>query len=118
MTNAEKYLKEGVSVEEIAEQIAITYFDRQSGGIQKAVKNFFESPITPTLTEDERVILRNLRWGNKKALKIGKDDKTGIYILFENDQQSGWFFNNFYGHLFQFIKNGEEYEIAELLKGE
>ena len=70
------------------------------------------------LSNDEKTIIKNLRWGSKKPLKIGRDEKTGIYILFENDTQSGYFFNTFYGHLFQSIKVGEEYSITELLGDE
>jgi len=68
------------------------------------------------LSNDEKAILSNLKWKNKKPLKIGKDEKTGIYILFENNIHSYYFFNTFYGHLFQSIKVGEEYKISDLLE--
>ena len=66
MTNAEKYLKDNVSVEKFAVGLARyfrihntdtrTYLDIINGYLNKKAK--------PTLTEDERVILRNLKQFN------------------------------------------------------
>ena len=92
MTNAEKYLYKNKSEESDAE---------------KAFKNFFEEQAKPTLTEDERVILRNVKWKGYTATHIGraKENKGSfIYIRFENDIEMTYYFDVFFGHLFQFIK--------------
>ena len=77
------------------------------------------------LTEDERVILRNLdkKW---KWIARDKDESLGIfnkepfkdYDLWRNGRES-YDFSSF-KHLFQFIKwtDKEPYNIEELLKGE
>ncbi|MBO7695808.1 MAG: hypothetical protein J6T10_24520 [Methanobrevibacter sp.] len=79
---------------------------------KEAIQHFLKSPITPTLTEDERVILKNIdtrfthisRDYDDLFITVGKDTKDNECILMQQ-----------YNHLFGFIKNGEEYEIKELL---
>jgi hypothetical protein len=62
----------------------------------------------PTLTDDERVILSNLRYekGAYEYIKIGRTelDSEGNcdLILIDSDNESVWWGE--YGHLFQFIK--------------
>lgn len=102
MTNADKYLKDGKVTEELIGEmetsLCVPYCE---------VANFWNKQIKPTLTEDERVILRNLdekwtyiyrdRWGIICLVdfKLDKEEiKNGDYgIEFEA-----------YNHLFQFIK--------------
>ena len=99
MTNAEKYLKDNVSVEEFIE--ALTYelsgWDNKtySYGMEDTIRNALNKPITPTLTEDERVILRNI---NEE--KIGRLENGNLYISYGMHNKYIPFFN----HLFQFIK--------------
>ena len=124
MTNAERYLKDGVKLEDFID------FVFNEGNIRLDAKkdcsyigvldllHLLQKPfeqLKPTLTEDERVILRNI----KKDYTIVARDKAGnLFIATERDE------NGVRGHnalefnrcLFQFIKNGEEYEIKELLE--
>lgn len=93
MTNAEKYLKDGVK-EQLIKELSIY------GG---ELDEFFEEQVTPTLTEDERVILRNIKG---KYTTLYRND-SGYLILQENSAKEigkchvGF---NEYNHLFQFIK--------------
>lgn len=122
MTNSEKYLKDGVDVEFVDE--FEKFCAKQTGNQASSVRliQFLSRAVTPTLKEDERVILRNLRYekGAYEYTKIGRTelDSEGRcdLILIDSDNESVWWGE--YGHLFQFIKNGEEYSIKELLKGE
>ena len=121
MTNAEKYLKDGVKIEDFAIWLSNALFERRIGvDIQpKAIVDCLANIIKPTLTEDEKVILRNI---DPKYEFIGKNDKNFLYIRISAD--NGNFAERLTGldfvfpNLFQFIKNGEEYEIKELLKDE
>ena len=103
MTNAEKYLKDNVSVEEILNSFGEMYADNelQKGVLMLGLKNFLETECktsAPTLSEDERVILRNIK--NNKA--IGRDEDNCLY--FGSKEDGRFFINNTFGHLFQFIK--------------
>lgn len=108
MTNAEKYLKDGV------DRQFLTDFSRWYYAITRDIKNvdtilaqFLSEKAQPTLTEDERVILRNVKWKGYTATHIGREKENKgsfIYIRFENDIEMTYFFDNFFGHLFQFIK--------------
>jgi len=61
-TNAEKYLKDGVDVEKIAREIDIIFQnDVNVANAEQATIKYFNSTYKPTLTEDERVILRNIK---------------------------------------------------------
>ena len=67
----------------------------------KSLENFFKEQVQPTLTEDERVILRNI--DKDYITKIGKDEIGNIYFYWVNCKQKvpqPWLKNN----LFQFIK--------------
>ena len=66
------------------------------------------------LTEDERVILRNI---DKKYKWICKDPLDYLYVCDELDYDCAlniYVFN----HLFKFVKQDKPYNIEELLKGE
>lgn len=107
MTNAEKYLK--VSVNEFFSAIIRSQID--IGGLYSLEKWLFDE-AKPTLTEDERVILRNINanyidtisrnsFGELILHYAGTDNEVELHYLKEG--------------LFQFIKEGEEYPINELL---
>ena len=103
MTNAEKYLKDNVSVEEFAEKLTkkISRWDElsyYSEGIEKDIIEYLNEEAKPTLTEDERVILRNI---DKKFTVIGKDESV-LYFGKEKGSVDNFIF--VYNHLFQFIK--------------
>lgn len=105
MTNAEKYLKDGVDVEELSNGIVM--FEVKEIGWQIAenekdrIKRFFEQSLKPTLTEDEKVILRNI----KPYTHIRRTDNGELRIYYYTTETltSGHSMSE-YNHLFQFIK--------------
>ena len=104
MTNAEKYLKDGVDVEKIAREIDIIFQnDLNVANVEQATIKYFNSTCKPILTEDERVILRNI---NKIFNRIERN-KFGFLILTEDGCENvGEAMHTLYAfnHLFQFIK--------------
>lgn len=118
MTNKDKFLQKGVSVEEFAkefeefcvmmkeENIVMTY--------KQEMEEFLNCKIQPTLTEDERVILKNIDTDYYPTIK--KINKT-LYIVDKEDmyKEIEYMFKD---HIFQFIKEGEEYSIEELINNE
>lgn len=116
MTNAEKYLKEGVSVKEFASELTEQLYYYKPEYFEEEIHKFFNAPVQLTLTEDEKVILRNLRDNPKYIKRRGK-----YYLLcYDKIDNLGGITNGHditaFGHLFQFIKNEEEYKIEELFK--
>ena len=86
-------------------------------------KLLWERKPKPQLTEDEKIILRNL----PKKYKYIARDKNGLIFLFSKKPSKcdySWIgYNDIafpYYHLFQFIKweDEEPYSIEELLEGE
>ena len=77
----------------------------------------------PKLTEDEKVILRNIP---KKYKWIARDSSGMVYIFIEKPEKGQAIWYGFgqpmipFYHLFQFIKweDEEPYSIEELLEGE
>ena len=77
----------------------------------------------PKLTEDEKVILRNLP---KEYKWIARDESTCIHLFTYKPNKSTWWWNGaeciklVFPHLFQFItwEDEEPYSIEDLLKGE
>ena len=57
MTNAEKYLKDNVNVEELWENFSTYYYANKSrlSDVNKSLREFMKQETKPTLTEDERV---------------------------------------------------------------
>lgn len=83
--------------------------------------------LQPKLTEDEKVILRNLpsqyKWITRSergtiTLHCGKPIKGSYYDTTVHWKSFFGSYSNFYNHLFQFIKweDEEPYNIQELLK--
>ena len=108
MTNKDKYLKDGVDIEELTNEIVM--FEVKEIGWQIAekekdrIKRFFEQSLKPTLTEDEKVILRNLP---KDVDSIDRDSDGELEIKMINQNNCNdfgydWF--GWYDKLFQFIK--------------
>ena len=101
MTNKEKYLKEGVSAEKFANELA-TYLQKQDKTIGFQYYNicqFLMKPITPTLTEDEKVILRNI---GKNFNIIGREENVGLKL--KKEEHSTYYCMDMFSDLFQFIK--------------
>jgi hypothetical protein len=97
-------------------------------GIKKSLEENLEISLKPSLlTEDERVILRNL---NKRYKWIARDIDEDLQIFAKKPQKglSDWWVEDsitfeslfMFTHLFQFItfEDKEPYNIEELLKGE
>ena len=88
MTNAEKYLKEGINKDELFSGIANAFFGECS--------------------KCDIARLKNL----PKDYKLMRTEVGNLYLTSEDSSESGIF-----NHLFKFIKYGEEYSIKELLGG-
>ncbi len=109
MTNSEKYLKDEVSAREFREKLAQSIFgelglyEGTEGAIDKVIGDFLDMIEKPTLTEDERVILRNI---DKKYTRIGRSSKEDKLIYLYVNIEDGWkpHVMEEFGHLFQFIK--------------
>ena len=116
MTNAEKFLKDGVKTRDFIDNMFSSQYPEEFEEtlyIDKAsIICWLNNPAKPQLTEDERVILRNIP--TNIYSKIYRDCDGCLSVAGE-EGYNGLFI---YNHLFQFIKNGEEYSIEELLKGE
>ena len=99
MTNAEKYLKDEQALMELPSKLR-DYIDAQQLGYVTAIMitDFFVAEAKPTLTEDERVILRNipinfmLYRNSVGGLELRDKDKISHYEFY------------MYDRLFQFIK--------------
>lgn len=107
MTNAEKYIGDEDLIDEFIEEFnefaCKQDWDLEYHELKVRLVEFFKQPIKPTLTEDERVILRNIK-GRLNTLFRNSD---GYLILQENSaKEIGEELVSFceYNHLFQFIK--------------
>lgn len=98
MTNAEKYLKDGVDIENFTNSLCGFV---ENWELRNGIKNFLKKEAKPTLTEDERVILRNID-KKYKYISRGKGD-IELYLRKEADDTCSYIFRG-YKHLFQFIK--------------
>ena len=116
MTNKDRFLRDGVSVEEVAnefEKFCVMLNEQDIVSTYKQeMKQFLNCEINPKLTEDEIAILRNIPKEYEKIRRI--EDGEILYLEYKHTRDMN--FDNYFHHLFQFIKNGEEYEIEELLK--
>lgn len=106
MTNGEKYLKDGVDIKQMAtEMVDYFNFPPYEGIGEGNIEEFFGKEVKPTLTEDERVILRNI----KSYDTIGRTESGYLIIRdrhtipMEDDEYA---YNSMYSfnHLFKFIK--------------
>lgn len=102
MTNAEKYLKDGVDIGQLAREITELSWSNDDC-LEDNITLYFRQQAKPTLTEDERVILRNI---DKHFTLIKREKETGN-IFVQSDSvvsESDWDFIVPFNHLFQFIK--------------
>ena len=113
MTNADKYLKDAISGNDIfnlsqALGEYLTIKCRAKNVFVSDINTFFALKLetTPTLTEDERVILRNIDENNYVAIGRKNDELylryTGYYFHREIDDTTT--FALCFPNLFQFIK--------------
>lgn len=120
MTNGEKYLKDGVDVEELIQELLQVQFFYIATDVDKArLETFFKAEAKPTLTEDEKVILRNIKihdCSKVYSLKITRDCDNGLWLKVEGKSNKikrlGIFIDinssisiDQYSHLFKFIKD-------------
>jgi len=116
MTNAEKYLKDGVNIDELTFKFDDWHFKNSDViGYGEALFRFLQAEVQPTLTEDERVILRNI----EHPYKWIRRNHLGNLQISDKEDCAGlkWYINfTCYQNLFLFIKKREEYSIEELLK--
>ncbi len=103
MTNAEKYLKDGVDVEEFVKELHCFWWLNEYD-ICEGIRKFLSTEAKkkkPTLTEDERVILEFI----KNFDYIGRDKKGLYYKLQDEDiKEKTAVIYNLTTNLFQFIK--------------
>ncbi len=114
MTNAEYFLKDEVSAREFREKLAQFIFEEVGfyEGTEEAIGDFLDMIKKPTLTEVERVILKNVE---KKYVTVRR---IGWNIQVDTEDKEEFACICAFNHLFKFIKEGEEYNIEELLKGD
>lgn len=95
MTNSEKYLKDEVNVEEFLNAI----IEHCSKSSKNSIETFLRAEVKSTLTEDERVILRNIDTMYKY---IYREYGSLRVSLRKNGEESEIF--AMYDRLFKFIK--------------
>jgi len=100
MTNSEKYLKDGVDIEELATKIIEYGVFGDTATWKQAIIEFMNKSAKPTLTEDEQVILRNIQLYTGHTITIRRARDSHLYI------SGGCGLIDFgeYNHLFQFIQ--------------
>ena len=120
MTNKDKFLRDGVSAEEFVEFLKSKQPNNKYDMTFHDIVLWLNEKATPTLTEDERAILRNI--DTNTFQEIARDVNGILIVQGQNDKGQILEFIktslDLFNHLFQFIKEGEEYSIEELLKGE
>ena len=100
MTNAEKYNLTREQTKELCYEIARFCNETVQAGM---IMDFFNTPIKPTLTEDERVILRNIKDGIDTIMSVTICRNNGeLYIEIPSTQEKIELY--MFNHLFQFIK--------------
>lgn len=99
MTNADKYLKDEVAYKDLFIDFDNFLGKHLYNSMEQAFKDFMESKAKPILTEDEKVILKNI---DKKYINIKRnDDGDLIFVAYG----SANFYIPVYNHLFLFIKS-------------
>ncbi len=105
MTNAEKFLKDGADKHQFAKEIQ-NCFGKEIPLVDETILDWLADDSHPKLTEDERVILRNIDTDNYKGIGRKNDtlylvSATPNYFGGENDKEVFWYC---FHELFQFIK--------------
>lgn len=123
MTNADKYLKDGVDVEELINDLYKyndnrKYVTNEYAKIQSAnfFRDFLQQPIKPTLTESEKNILEHIRLGEYN--KIGRKLGGALYLEKSNGNGIDSGFDDFFEGIFEWIHEGEKYDIKELIESD
>ena len=95
MTNADKYLKDGVDVMQMLHDY------NQTGQKCPSVWKWLEQSIKPTLSEDEKVILRNI---DKRYKFIARFENNLRLLSTSKEHSFVWTTISGFNHLFQFIQ--------------
>ena len=98
MTNAEKYLKDGVDIENFTNSLCGFV---ENWELRNGIKNFLKKEVKPTLTEEERVILRNIVFDSEYKYIYRS---LGMLYLSENEKLTCVDRLPAIHHLFQFVK--------------
>lgn len=106
MTNADKFLKDDTDGGEFVKELVkkISYFDScryYSEEMEHEIVMFLEEQVIPKLTEDERVILRNI--DKQEYFYIGRADDVTDNLYLVNDRH-GRVDIDMFNELFRFIK--------------
>ena len=101
MTNAEKYLKDETDIKEFSRNM-FNYLVNRDEPLKIKIENYLQENVKPTLTEDERVILKNI---DKKFKSIKRANDSYLYLVMEDNafRDIRYEFEVF-PNLFQFIK--------------
>jgi len=106
MINSQKYLKDELLIKDfISDYIDYCKRNKKDSVNLESLSLFFREEAKPTLTEDERVILRNIDTDNYKAIGRKNDMlylvNTATIYGGEDDKEVFWYC---FHRLFQFIK--------------
>ena len=102
MTNADKYMKDGVKLVDFIKDFK-DYSHKENITAYSILASFLTQPVKPTLTEDEKVILRNI----DKKYKLILRQHNNIWIIEDNDGEKiyhGYCLNYYESNLFKFIQ--------------
>jgi len=103
MTNGEKYLKDGVDIKQMAlEMVDYFNFPPYEGIGESNIEEFFGKEVKPTLTKDERVILRNIQKGLFREGFISRTAGNELFVFIKETGETIELY--IFNHLFQFIK--------------
>lgn len=106
MTYADKYLKNGVNVEDFIDEIKhikqVIDWKGEPALFICYLKDWLNTSVKPTLSEDEKVILKNIY--HTKNTIIGRDDEVLFVYSQDNTYCTKNYNLNLFNHLFQFIK--------------
>ena len=105
MTNAERFIGDedliDTFIEEFVDYAETKDIDFKYHYLKETLTRFFKASVKPTLTEDERVILRNV---GKDYQRIERDDECLWVRGVDADGFMATCYFKCYDHLFQFIK--------------
>lgn len=115
-TNADVFLNSNVSIKDLTNAMAqyspIRDYIKKDTIILDLIEMFLEEDARPNLSEDEKCILNNI--GNSFTTIFRTT--SGVLGLGCEDDGTSVKLNQFKDHLFKFVKDGEAYNIEELLK--
>ena len=105
MTNAEKYFEnENYAKDFVSDYMIYCVKNKHDSVNLESLSVFLRDEAKPTLTEDERVILKNIA-KHSDFEKIGRKKIGGLYVTCRINipTEEEWVIS-FFDHLFQFIK--------------